>query len=201
MNFKYLTIEREFGSGGTEIAQRLSDNTGVPLFGNEIVERTARELGMSPEEVEEQEEMVTGSVLYTFYMMSQANSANSDMVTREGRIFVAMQEQIRTLSKQGSAIFLGHCASEALKDSADVIKVYIRCSDYARKKERIIDTYGIKADQADVIRERYDKKRAGYYRANTNRKWRDFEQYDIILDSAKISIDGCVGALEGILLG
>jgi cytidylate kinase len=173
MDLKYLTIEREFGSGGTEIARRLSDNTDVPLFGSEIVELVAQELGMTPEEVEEQEERVTGSVLYTFYMMSQANSSNPDMVTKEGRIFIAMQEQIRKLSKQGSAIFVGHCAGEALKDCDSVVKVYIRCSDYDKKRKRIIDTYGIKADQADAVCERYDKKRAGYYRANTNRKWRE----------------------------
>jgi cytidylate kinase len=133
-------------------------------------------------------------------MMAQANSGSSDMLTKENRIFVAEQEEIRKLAKQGNAVFLGHCACEALKEEDSVIKVFIRCSDNAAKQERIIRDYGISKEQVDVVKERYDKKRANYYHANTNGKWKDYGSYDIVLDSAKIGIEGCAGILSGMLL-
>lgn len=36
MKFRYITIEREYGSGGTRIARKLSEVCGVPCYGQEI---------------------------------------------------------------------------------------------------------------------------------------------------------------------
>jgi cytidylate kinase len=200
MKVRYLAIEREYGSGGTEIARRIGDNTGTPCYGKEIIEHVSKVLHMPVDEIERYEEKVTGSFLYTIYMMAQAHSGNSDMLTKEGQIFVAEQSEIQKLAKQGDAIFLGHCAYEALKEEEGVIKVFIRCSDNGKKRERIIKNYGIQKTEADDVREWYDKKRANYYHANTDCKWKDFSNYDIVLDSANLGIDGCVGVLEGLLL-
>ena len=38
MKAKYITIEREYGSGGTQIARRLAEETGIPCYGREILE-------------------------------------------------------------------------------------------------------------------------------------------------------------------
>jgi hypothetical protein len=200
MKVKYLAIEREYGSGGTEIARRIGTNTGIPCYGKEIIENTSKVLHISTDEIEKYEEKVTGSFLYTLYMMAQANSGSSDMLTKEGEIFVAEQSEIQKLAKQGSAVFLGHCACEALKEEDGVIKVFIRCSDNQKKQERIIKDYGIKKEEVDSVRERFDKKRSNYYYANTNCKWKDFSNYDIVLDSAVLGIEGCVGILEWLLL-
>jgi cytidylate kinase len=198
---KYLAIEREYGSGGTDIARRIGANTGVPCYGKEILEHVSGKLHMSVDELERYEEKVTGSILYTFYMMAQAHSASSDMLTKEGQIYVEEQSQIQRLAKQGSAIFLGHCACEALKEEDGIIKVFIFCSDKEQKQERIMRDYGIKKADVNSVRERFDRKRANYYQANTGGgKWKDSANYDIMLDSARLGIDGCVGILEGLLL-
>jgi cytidylate kinase len=199
MKKRYIAIEREYGSGGTEIARRISSNTGIPCYGKQIIERAAQNLHLTMEEVEKYEENVTGSFMYTIYMMAQANTGSTDMLTRAGEIFVAEQEEIQRLAKEGSAIFLGHCASEALKEEDGVIKVFIRCSDNRQKQERIQRTYGISPQEVDYVRERFDKKRANYYQANTKGKWRDYSNYDIVLDSGTLGIDGCAGVLAGLL--
>ena len=43
MKYRYLTIEREYGSGGTEIGRRLSEKLGIPCFGREILEEVSKE--------------------------------------------------------------------------------------------------------------------------------------------------------------
>jgi hypothetical protein len=60
--------------------------------------------------------------------------------------------------------------------------------------------YGISKEKADAVRERFDKKRANYYHANTDNKWKDFSNYDVVLDSAILGIDGCAAVLGGLLL-
>lgn len=199
MNSRYITIEREYGSGGTQIARKLSDRTGVPCYGREILEKVSEEKNISIESIERYEEKATNSILYSVYMISQTVSGNGDMLTKEGHIYVAEQDVIQRFAKKSSAIFLGHCASEALKDYDDVIKVFIRCSNEEIKRQRIMDTYGIPSDEIDVVRRKFDKKRSNYYSINTEKKWRDFNEYDIVLDSAVIGIERCVKILESVL--
>lgn len=198
MDIKYIAIEREYGSGGTQIARRLAAELGTPCYGREILEYVALEHDISVSAIERYEENVTGSFLYSMYMMSQAASGNSDMLAREGHIFIAEQAVIQRLAKNGSCIFIGHCAAEALKEEKGVASVFIRSSDDAAKTLRIVSEYGVDPDDADKVRKNFDKKRANYYYANTLHRWDDMKNYDIVLDSATLGTDGCVALLKSL---
>lgn len=199
MKYKYITIEREYGSGGAKIARRLAEECGISCYGQEILEEVSKKQNIPLEQIVQYEESVTNSFLYSIFMMSKAQSGDADMVTKEGHIHVAEQEAIRNLAEEGPAIFIGHCASEALKNKKGVIKVFIRCSNEEEKNKRIIDDYGIPEEKVDTTKKRIDKKRANYYYANTTIKWNNLTNYDIILDSALLDIDGCVNVLKGLL--
>jgi len=198
MSIRYLTIEREYGSGGMEIARRLSEETSVPCYGREILEAVAQKMNMSTNEVERCEETVSGSFLYNIYLMGKAGSGDTDMLSQDGHIFVAEQTVIREFARRGRCIFVGHCAAEALRDQSRVARVYIRCSDEAARKKRIMEQYGIPDVTVDATRKRFDRKRANYYNANTGKKWSDLKNYDIVLDSGMVGIDGCVAVLKGL---
>lgn len=199
MKIRYITIEREYGSGGTKIARRLAEETGIACYGREILESVSKQQNLSIDEIEKYEESVTGSFLYTVYAITQAGSFNADMLTKEGHIFVAEQNEIRKLAANGKAVFLGHCASEALKDEKGVVRVFIRCSDADEKRKRIIEDYAIAERDVERTRKRYDKKRANYFYANTTKKWNDINNYDIVLDSSSLGIDGCVDVLKSLI--
>lgn len=196
MAVRYLTIEREYGSGGTEIASCLSQETGVPCYGREILEEVAKKQDLSVEEIQRYEETVKNSFLYSMFAMAQATAGESDMLSKEGHIFIAEQAVIQDMARQGRAIFLGHCASEALKATPDTVRVFIRCSDELRKAQRIREDYGIQEHLVESTKKRFDRKRANYYYANTGRKWEDPCNYDIVLDSGILRIEGCVAMLK-----
>ncbi len=199
MKFRYITIEREYGSGGTKIARKLSEVTGVPCYGHEILDAVAKKRGIPEDRVNQYEEKATGSLLYTMFLMSRMQTGEPDMLTEEGKVFLDEQLEIRRLAMEGPAIFLGHCASEALRDQKGVIKVFIRSGNESAVRKRIAEDYGIKDSEIDSTRRYYNKKRAGYYRANTGDDWKKMENYDVILDSGMLGIDGCVSALKGLL--
>lgn len=200
MKIKYITIEREYGSGGTKIANQLADETGIPCYGKEILEAVSNRHNLSLEDIEHYEETTSNSFLYTVYAMAQASLGNTDMLTKEGHIFVAEQAEIQKMAKNGKAIFLGHCAAEALKNEKGVLKVFIRSSDDTEKKNRIIKEYDIVERDVEKTKKRYDKKRSNYFYANTTKKWNDMNNYDLILDSAALGIDGCVNILKSLLV-
>ena len=199
MKIRYITIEREYGSGGSAVARQLAEITGVPCYGREILEQVSLERDVSIEEIEHYEETVSNSFLYSMFAMSKAASGDTDMLMEEGHIYVAEQAVIRRFANQGKAIFLGHCASEALKDYEGVLRVFIRCSKDADKHARIVEAYGIDEEKAEGIRRKYDKKRANYYSANTQKKWDELRNYDLVLDSGVLGIDGCITVLKGLL--
>ncbi len=196
MKAKFITIEREYGSGGTKVARLLAERTGIPCYGQEILEGVSKKYDISVDRIQAYEESATNSFLYSIYMMTRAASGSSDMLSAEGHIYVAEQDIIRRFAADGSAIFLGHCAAEALKDHKGVVKVFIRCGSDEVKRQRIIKEYGISADSADSVRKKFDKKRSNYYYANTTKKWEDLRNYDVVLDSAVLGIDGCTDMLE-----
>lgn len=198
MKVNYITIEREYGSGGTEIARRLAETCGIPCYGREILEEVARKYDVSVDTIQKYEEGTTGSFLYSLYTMSRLQSGDTEPLAGEGRIFIAEQEAIREMSAKGRAVFLGHCASEALKEHHGVVKVFIRCSDPEEKKRRMTSDYGLSGAEAENTRKRFDKKRGNYYMSNTGKKWQDVSNYDIVLDSARLGTEGCVNVLQGL---
>lgn len=44
MKCNYITIEREYGSGGTKIARRLAEECGIACYGAEILEAVSRKM-------------------------------------------------------------------------------------------------------------------------------------------------------------
>ena len=189
MKYQYITIEREFGSGGTRIGELLAKECKMPCYGREILECVARKYDIS----------VTNSFLYTVFVMSKAQSGDMNMLSDEGKVYLAEQAAIQSLAQNGSAVFMGHCASEALKDRKGVVKVFIHADD-AFKQKRIQEDYQISPNRMEFLRKKYDKKRANYYRANTMKRWDDYRNYDIVLNSGKLGIEGCVKVLKGLLV-
>ncbi|MBQ6430323.1 MAG: cytidylate kinase-like family protein [Oscillospiraceae bacterium] len=198
MRYRYLTIEREYGSGGTEIARELSKALHIPCYGHEILELTCERLGISEKKIEKYEETVTNSFLFSVFLMSNSVTGRSEPVAGEGQIYLHEQAVIRDLAAKGPAIFLGHCASEALRGVNGVLSVFIR-ADKAYKRARIQTAYGIDEKNVEATRKYYDKKRANYYYANTARRWDDFSGYDLVLDSGTLGAAGCVAALTGLM--
>ncbi len=198
MKNRYVTIEREYGSGGTKIARLLSQECGIPCYGREILEAVAKRRDVSVERIEQYEEKATNSPLYTLVMMGRAQTGDTNMMTGEGLVYLDEQAEIQRIAMEGNAIFLGHCAAEALKGKEGVVRVFIRSGSNDEKRQRIRTDYGVAEKDMDAMQKFYDRKRANYYRANTSKDWKDFTNYDIVLDSAALGLEGCVAVLKGL---
>ena len=199
MQCKYLTIEREYGSGGTKIAELLAEECSLPCYGRKILEIVAQNRNITVDQIEEYEESVTGSFLYTIFMMSTIRSGQSNKLSEKEQVYVEEQEVIHQLAEDGPAIFLGHCASNALHDKKGVVKVFIRAPK-EQKLSTIREEYGIEENLVESTRKYFDRKRANYYHTNTGKEWKNVDNYDIVLDSSTLGIKGCVDVLKGLFL-
>lgn len=199
MSVAYMTIEREYGSGGTAIARAASELSGVPCFGREILEMVSREKGISVEGIEQYEESARTSLFYSLYAMQEARSGQGDMLEQDGRVFVAEQMAIeRIANENGRAILLGHCAAQALAGRSGVVRVFVTCSDREAKRERIMREYDVPAERVEATRRFYDRKRANYFKVNTGHGWRDPDNYDVTVDTANLDLGDCASMLAGL---
>lgn len=197
MKYKYVVIEREYGSGGTEIGQLLSEKTGMPCYGIEILKGVSEKLQIPVSDIEQYEENTTNSFLYSIYALGRMNDQSANLLSGENRIFIEEQRLIKEYALQGSAIFVGRCAASALEDK-DVLAVYIHANRESRK-HRAITEYGIPEKLADSVVSKYDKKRKNYYSVNTGKKWNDWNNYDIVLDSGRLGVEGCASIIRAAL--
>lgn len=194
MKVRYITIEREYGSAGTQIAAAVAEKCGIPSYGREILEAVAQRQDVPVSALEQYEERVSGSFLYSMFVMSQSQTGDPDLVTPEVKLYVAETRQIREMAEQGPGIFVGHCACHALKEQEGVLRVFIR-SDEKTKRERIIRDYHIDPQQADSVSRRVNRRRANYYSFCTRKKWNDLSNYDLVLDSSRLGVEGCASVL------
>ena len=201
MKYHYVAFEREYGSGGTGIGQRLSELSGLPCHGSDILERVSQVLGLAVDQIDRYEEKATNSLLYSLYLLGQVNGgARAERLSNEGVVYLEEQKIIKDYAAHGPAIFVGRCAVNALADRKDVLRVFIR-ADKVLRLERAITSYGIPLEDAESTLQRFDRKRSRYYSANTGRDWRDWSNYDLILDSGTLGIDACARAVLAAMRG
>ena len=194
MRYDYIVIEREYGSGGTGIGSLLSEKLGIPCYGSEILEGVSERLHMPVSDIQKYEESTTNSFLYSIYAIGKMNDGADNLLSNENRIFLEEQKLIEEYALDGPAIFVGRCAARAL-ESKKVLKVYIHADARTRKK-RAVKEYGIPENIVESTMAKYDKKRRNYYNVNTGKKWNDWSNYDMILDSGELGLDNCVRIIQ-----
>lgn len=187
---KIITVGREFGSGGKEIARKVAEKLGIPCYDEEIVNKVAIESGLLKEEVEKKGEYLSTSgkmsTIFTLYNLY------SNM-TKDDIIWHAQVKVIKELAEEGPCVIVGRCADYVLRERSDVNSVFIY-SDMDKRIERIANLY--KDISPEKLIKEKDKKRAAYYQHFTEMEWGEARHYDICLNSGALGVDKCVEILS-----
>ena len=190
-----ITIERQYASGGSEIGRLAAEKLGIKCYGHEILDIAAERIGMSREYLREIEESATSSMLYSMIMAPNASMRTTDMVPPADKLFIAETEVINEIADRGeSCIIIGRAAGHVLEEREDCLRVFIY-SDKDARVRRAVNEYGVSEKEAGSVLKRYDKRRANFYNMNCALGWEDREAYDLMLDSSKLGIDGCVAVI------
>ena len=176
-----VTIAREYGSGGRNVAQLVAKKLGVSFYDNKMLERTAEESGLAKEVIAEAEQKKTNSFLYSLYM-------NSMELPISDKIFIVQSKIIRQISEQGSAVIVGRCADYVLREQYSTFDVFVHSTDDFRC-ERICEHDNMSKEEAlNVIRQK-DKARRRHYKYYTERNWGECLNYDLCVNTATCGID------------
>lgn len=178
-----ITISRQYGSGGREIAEILAKKMGVRCYDRQIVYLAAEKIGnadMDIESILEEAYNVPGGM-----GLLSGLSFGSDAIPDYNKMYREQAALIRKLAQISGGVFLGRCADAVLADMENSYHIFVYASDEFRKK-RSHDFYG---DMSLKEMEREDRTRQRYYNYYTDRTWGDPKNYDLMINTTEIALE------------
>ncbi|MBQ5406213.1 MAG: cytidylate kinase-like family protein [Oscillospiraceae bacterium] len=186
-----VTIGREHGSGGHDIARALAEALGYTCFDKEIVDQAAESSRFSREILDSfDEKRVSPYVVPVPNFVGMGESFRLNM-----QVAAAQFDAIRTLAEQGNGIFVGRCADYVLRNRPDLLRVFVQAGEESRMRE-MMKRRELSEEQAKKLVRQVDKDRASYYRYYTDQVWGERENYDLILNSDKVGVEGAVRIIK-----
>jgi len=190
-----VTVSRQYGSGGSEVAERVASALGWKLYDNAVVEEVAARLRMTPAEVSAREERVPSLVERMASAMAlgvpEVMPVVGEMATvpSEERMVMMTKRVIEDAVQAGPAVLVGRGAQCMLARRSDALHVYC----YAAEEDLIryvIENLGISAADAPKKVTEMNHQREAYVRLHWKRNWRDVANYDLCVNTVTLGLDG-----------
>ena len=189
-----ITIGRQFGSGGREIGEKLAEHFGIKCYDKELLSRAAKDSGFCEEMIKTHDERPTNSFLYNLVMDTYSFGYNTstfmDMPISH-KVFLAQFDAIKKLAGEGPCVMVGRCADYILKDDPDAYHIFI-CGNESEKIARTQKLFDLSEKEARNMNQDMDKKRRLHYEYYTDRKWGDFKNHCMILNTSVLGLERCI---------
>ena len=173
---------------------KLAEKLGIKCYDKELLELAAKESGLCEELFASQDEKPTNSFLYSLVMDTYSLGYTNSYVDMpiNHKVFLAQFDAIKKLAERESCVIVGRCSNYILEQAdIDSFDVFIK-ADIEKRAENVADRVELKGDELIKFLQRRDHKRRVYYRFYTRRKWGDYHDYNMMLDSGMIGKDKCV---------
>jgi hypothetical protein len=171
-----ITIEREYGCGGGDIAQLVANQLGWKLWDQRLTEEIAR-LANCPQKVVEAREERNDPLYYrlfkSFMRGSYEGSINApklNLVDSE-TILRTTKRVVEHAAERGSCVIVGRGSQQFLKNRPDTLRVFL----YASREDKVrrLLARGKSEKEADELVDNVDRERADFIRKYFNVEWPD----------------------------
>jgi shikimate kinase len=184
---KILTIEREYGSGGGEIAHLLAERLGWKLWDQLLTEEIAR-LANCPKAVVEVREERTDPIYYrlfkSFLRGSYEGSLNAHtlkLVDCEA-ILKLTERVVQDVAKTGNSVIVGRGSQHFLRNRPDTLRVFL----YAPREAKVrrLLARGKSENEAEELVDSIDRDRADFIQKYFGVEWPDRSVYHTMVNTA-----------------
>jgi cytidylate kinase len=184
---KIITIEREYGSGGGEIAQLLSKQLGWKLWDQLLTEEIAR-LAECPKAVVQLREERTDPLYYrlfkSFLRGSYEGSLNAHKlkVVDSESILKLTERVVLHAAKTGNSVIVGRGSQQFLKHRQDTLRIFL----YAPREEKVrrLLARGKSQKEAEQLVDTVDRERADFIQKFFHVEWPDRTLYHTMINTA-----------------
>ncbi len=182
-----ITISREYGAGGHSIASRVARELGIEVYDKDIIRNTVKDSGLDQGIVEREEEEISRADAFLRMITPAA------YVDRREAIHEIERKVILMLASKGPCVIIGRCADVILNEAnVDSLNVFIY-ADVLHRAARVSELIDSKnPGEIQKAMKRHDAARHSYYQQFTGKRWGDFQNYNLALDSGMLGYDTCV---------
>ena len=194
MKHPIITIEREYGSGGSVIGKLVAEQLNIPFYNHEILEMASERMNIPVPKLEGAEESSPKSFLYTLLLNSNPARTMEDNIPVSDKLYITETQIIKELAAEGSCVIVGRCANWILRDNPCRFSTFI----YARSDYRLQYAqthYDVPAKDIDSLLSRIDSRREKFYNINTGGNWHDKGNYVMCLNSGMLGIDAAASVI------
>ena len=182
-----ISVGREFGSAGHEIAVKLAEHYNIRLLDDNLLHEIALEKEVDPESLKSHDEKKKNKL---FHRTVKGFSSSP-----EENVSLLQFEYLRKRASEGeSFVIVGRCSESVLKDYDCLISIFV-LGDRAVKRERIMEIYNLNESMADRLMTERDMKRKRYHNSYCEGKWGDSRNYDISINSSTLGVEKTVKLL------
>jgi cytidylate kinase len=171
---KVLTIEREYGSGAAEIAQKLADRLGWKLWDQALTDEIARHLECDRRHVEHQEERkdpLHYRLFKAFLRGSFEGSQNAPRmkIADADGIRQITEKLVRKVASEGNCVIVGRGSAYYLRDLPESFHVFIFAP--FEEKVRRVQQGGKSEEEAVQLVETVDQDRKAFIKDHFGLEW------------------------------
>ncbi len=185
---RVITIGREFGSGGAEVARILADRLGWQLIDRAFIDHVARLAQVSIQEAERCDERIdswfhrTLKALWHGGYEGVVTAAGGETVLFDSDTMARLAHRvIDEASSIGECVIVGRGAQCILHQHGAAFHVFVYAP-WPERVERAGRRLGPECDAEAVILST-DRARENYIRRHFNQNWTDRHLYDLLVNS------------------
>jgi len=193
-----ITISRQVGSGGEEIAVKVCKILGFAYFDKSLMISVAKSLGVSEENIADFSEddyrvkSLVDRILRRKGLVPTSFIRKGDELIRKAldeqdRVAV-VQKVINSLATEGKTVIVGRGGQAILKDKVGVLHVRI-VAPLDVRVGRIMKEGALSQGDALKLIEDNDKATAEYLQRFYKIDWEDSTIYDMVLNTRKMDLD------------
>lgn len=183
---KIVTIEREYGCGGSEIAALLAQRLGWKLWDQLLTEEIARLAHCSQAVVEQREER-TDPFYYRLFKSfmrgsyeGSLNAPNLNLVDSD-KIVKLSQRVVLHAAEKGNCVIVGRGSQLFLSNRPDAFRVFL----YAAREDKVrrLLARGKNAREAEELVDTVDRERANFIEKYFHIIWPDRAVYHLMVNT------------------
>jgi cytidylate kinase len=183
---RIITVEREYGSGGARIAEKLARRLGWKLWDTELTQEIARRAHINPEAAARHDERVD-PLLYRLFKVFARGSHERALPIGEGQSFDTdsmvklLGSVIEEVAQSGNSVIVGRGSPYILRNRPDAFHIFV----FAPLEEKIrrVRTLGKCEAEARELVETIDKERAQFIKRYFGADWPCRQLYDLMINS------------------
>ena len=187
-----ITINREFGSGGREIALKLSELLNVKVYDKNFLATIREKFNLTEEEAEKikSERPNWWTEFCRFYkqfgLADISHYEKPDVNSMQ--LYLAEARALRDLAEQESCIIVGRTGFHVFKDHPNTIKIML-IADMDHRVNRIMDKYGFDEKKSRELIDDTDKARENYTQTFAGASRYDARNYDFVINVSPFTTD------------